>query len=136
IRYGPSVLDRVLLVSSRLVEPILIWVDQPGLTVIVHPPLDETGLNDTASVLTVLGAAVGDETRMQLLRELRSGPRTLAELCATLDRPRTTLLHHLALLRSAGLVTLTVASGEPNVYRLEARGFATLSRAARGFVLS
>jgi DNA-binding transcriptional ArsR family regulator len=135
IQYGPSVLDRVLLVSSRLVEPILIWVDQPGLTVIVHPPLDETGINDAGSVLTVLGAAVGDETRMQLLRELRSGPRTLVELCATLDRPRTTLLHHLALLRSAGLVGLTVASGEPNVYRLDARGFDQLARAAKGFVL-
>lgn len=135
IQYGPSVLDRVLLVSSRVVEPILIWVDQPGLTLIVHPPLDETGINDTASVLTVLGAAVGDETRMQLLRELRTGPRTLVQLCATLDRPRTTLLHHLALLRSAGLVSLAVASGEANVYRLDPRGFEQLARAAKGFVL-
>ena len=63
------------------------------------------------------------------------GPRTLVDLCATLDRPRTTLLHHLALLRAAGFVTLTVSAGEPNVYRIDPSGFDRLARAARGFVL-
>lgn len=135
IQYGPSVLDRVLLVSSRLVEPIVIWVDGPGLTVIVHPPVSEAGIVDAGRVLVSAGAAVGDETRLQLLRELRSGARTLAQLGTSLDRPRTTLLHHLALLRAAGLVTLTVATAEPNVYTLDPTGFDALSRAARGFVL-
>lgn len=135
IQVGPSVLDRVLLVSSRFVEPILVWVDLARMTVIVHPPLDEAGMSDAGTVLLSAGTALGDETRLQILRELRSGSRTLADLSGTLQRPRTTLLHHLALLRSAGLVRLTVASGEPNVYRLNVAGFAALSRAARGFVL-
>jgi DNA-binding transcriptional ArsR family regulator len=135
IHYGPTDLDRVLLVSSALVEPILIWVDEPDRTIIVHPPLGDTGLTDAGDVLTAVGGAVGDETRIRLLRELRTGDRTLPDLCSALDRPRTTLLHHLALLRSAGLVTLTVSTGEPNVYRLDHRGFEALARAAKGFLL-
>ncbi len=135
IRYGPAVLDRVLLVSCGLVEPILISVDQADVTVIVHPPLDAHGMADAASLLGTHGAAVGDGNRVQILQELRVGPRTLVELCLALDRPRTTLLHHLALLRASGFVALTVTSGEPNVYALDRRGFDALARAARGFVL-
>lgn len=135
IQYGAGDLGRVLLVSCGLVEPILIWVDDAERTIIVHPPLGDTGLADAASVLLSAGSGVGDETRMQLLRELRSGPRTLVDLCGALDRPRTTLLHHLALLRAVGLVTLTVSAGEPNVYRIDSDGFGTLARAAKGFLL-
>ena len=135
IRYGPEVLGRVRLVGSALVEPILISVDQPELTVIVHPPLGVDGMADAARSLRDQGNAVGDETRVLVLHELRAGPRTLVDLCATLDRPRTTLLHHLALLRAAGFVILTVSAGEPNVYRIDPSGFDRLARAARGFVL-
>lgn len=135
ILYGPAVLDRVLLVSSALVEPILISVDQADVTVIVHPPLAESGMADAATLLGTQGAAVGDGQRVLILQELRGGPRTLADLCGALDRPRTTLLHHLALLRAAGFVTLSVTAGEPNVYRLDHGGFDSLARAARGFIL-
>ena len=135
IRYGPAVLERVVLVGSALVEPILISVDQPDMTVIIHPPLTEDGMADAGRALRDQGSAVGDETRILVLRELRAGPRTLGDLCAALDRPRTTLLHHLALLRAAGFVSLTVTAGESNVYRLDPAGFEGLARAARGFVL-
>jgi DNA-binding transcriptional ArsR family regulator len=135
IRYGPAVLGRVVLVGSALVEPIIISVDQPDLTVIVHPPLGADGMADAARALRDQGNAVGDEVRVLVLHELRGGPRTLADLCAALARPRTTLLHHLALLRAAGFVTLTVTAGEPNVYQLDVTGFDRLARAARGFVL-
>ena len=128
-------LGRVVLVGSALVEPILISVDHPDLTVIVHPPLGDHGMADAASALRDQGNAVGDETRVLVLHELRAGPRTLPELCTALDRPRTTLLHHLALLRAGGFVTLAVSAGEPNVYRLDPSGFERLARAARGFVL-
>jgi DNA-binding transcriptional ArsR family regulator len=135
IRYGPADLERVLLIPSELVAPIIIWVDEAERTLIVHPPLGDSGVSDAGTVLAAAGAAVGDETRIRLLRELRSGSRTLPDLCTALDRPRTTLLHHLALLRSAGLVTLTVSAGEPNVYAVDRRGFESLARAAKGFLI-
>jgi DNA-binding transcriptional ArsR family regulator len=70
-----------------------------------------------------------------VLHLLKGGERTLVELCSALDAPRTTLLHHLALLRGAGLVDLSVTAGEPNVYRLRTEGFDELGQAARAFPL-
>ena len=133
IHYAPGYLDRVTLVTSVRTAPILVSVDEVGHTVILHPPLTEEGTSDASAQLRALGRAVGDDTRIRVLQELRGQARTLAELCAALHTPRTTLLHHLALLRSAGLVDLDVKAGDPNVYTLDERGFETLASAARGF---
>jgi hypothetical protein len=49
IRYGPEVFGRVVLVGSALVEPILVSVDQPNLTLIAHPPLGVDGLRGSVT---------------------------------------------------------------------------------------
>ena len=136
VHYGPQVLDDVVLVTSTQVAPILVVVDEVDRTVILHPPLGDSGATDAGAQLRDLGRAVGDATRLRLLQELRTGPRTLVELTAALDSPRTTLLHHLALLRSAGLIEIAVVDGEPNVYTLHHDGFERLAQAARGFPVS
>jgi DNA-binding transcriptional ArsR family regulator len=135
LHYGPGVLADVVLVTSPQVVPIVVEVAEPDRTVIVHPPLGEAGATDAGARLRDLGRALGDATRIHVLQQLKGGERTLAELCAALDTPRTTLLHHLALLRGAGLVDLSVTAGEPNVYRLRAEGFDELGQAARAFPL-
>jgi DNA-binding transcriptional ArsR family regulator len=129
LHYGPGVLDDVLLVTSPQVAPIVVELAEPERTVIVHPPLGES------ASLRDLGRALGDTTRMRVLQQLRAGARTLPELCEVLDAPRTTLLHHLALLRGAGLIDLSVTAGEANVYRLRGEGFEQLARAARAYPL-
>jgi DNA-binding transcriptional ArsR family regulator len=129
LHYGPGVLDDVVLVTSPQVTPIVVELAERDRTVIVHPPLGQ-GVR-----LPDLGRALGDDVRMRLLQLLKSGPRRLPELCEALDSPRTTLLHHLALLRGAGLVDLTVTAGEANVYRLRPEGFEQLAQAARAFAL-
>ncbi len=129
LHYGPGVLDHVLLVTSPQVAPIVVELGQPDRTVIVHPPLGESvRLRD-------LGRALGDDTRMRMLQLFRGGARSLPELCDILDAPRTTLLHHLALLRGAGLIDLSVTAGEANVYRLRTEGFEQLAQAAKAFPL-
>ena len=70
-----------------------------------------------------------------MLQQLKGRERSLPELCEALDSPRTTLLHHLALLRGAGLIDLVVTAGEANVYSLRSEGFEDLGRAAKGFLL-
>ena len=107
IHYGPDVLGRVTLVTSLRTAPILVSVDEVDQTVILHPPLTRDGTTDAAAQLRELGRALGDDTRIRILQELRAADLTLADLCTALDSPRTTLLHHLALLRSAGLIDLT-----------------------------
>jgi DNA-binding transcriptional ArsR family regulator len=130
LHYGPGVLDDVLLLTSALVAPIVVELAEPDRTVIVHPPLGESvRLRD-------LGRALGDDTRMRILQLLKGDARTLPQLCELLGAPRTTLLHHLALLRGAGLVDLSVTAGEANVYRLRPGGFEQLARLATAFPLS
>jgi DNA-binding transcriptional ArsR family regulator len=129
LHYGPGVLDDVVLVTSPQVAPIVVELAEPDRTVIVHPPLGE------AVRLRDLGRALGDDTRMRLLQLLKGGAHTLPELCDVLGAPRTTLLHHLALLRGSGLVDLSVTAGEANVYRLRLEGFEQLAQAAKAFPL-
>ena len=129
LHYGPGVLDDVVLVTSPQVAPIVVELGEPDRTVIVHPPLGESvRLRD-------LGRAIGDDTRIRLLQLLKGGAHTLPELCDVLGAPRTTLLHHLALLRGSGLVDLSVTAGEANVYRLRPEGFEQLAQAAKAFPL-
>ena len=129
LHYGPGVLDDVVLVTSPQVAPIVVELAETDRTVIVHPPLGESvRLRD-------LGRALGDDTRIRLLQLLKGGAHTLPELCDVLGAPRTTLLHHLALLRGSGLVDLSVTAGEANVYRLRLEGFEQLAQAAKAFPL-
>lgn len=133
VDYRPGVLDDVVLVSSPGVSPILVVVDEVDRTVILHPPLADGAPDDAGARLRELGRALGDDTRIRLLHTLRLAPRTLPGLCEALDSPRTTLLHHLALLRSAGLIELEITAGEANVYSLRQAGFDSLAHAASAF---
>lgn len=62
---------------------------------------DPDGDVSCASILKVLA----DETRLAVVEALLDGPKTVAEINATLDVEPTLLSHHLRALREAGLVT-------------------------------
>ena len=134
VRYE-EVLTDVVLVSSPAVHPVILVVDEWDTSVIVHPPLTGGEPTDAASRLRLLARAAGDHTRMRILQELRSGPRSLPEICRALESPRTTLLHHLALLRGAGLIDISVSGNEPNIYRLNPAGFDDFARSVRAFTI-
>jgi DNA-binding transcriptional ArsR family regulator len=51
--------------------------------------------------------ALGDEKRMRMLRALATSSATLQELADRFGLPKSTAHHHLAILRSAGLVRVT-----------------------------
>ncbi|HKQ17006.1 MAG TPA: winged helix-turn-helix domain-containing protein [Solirubrobacterales bacterium] len=56
--------------------------------------------------LIKIAAALGDELRLRILHELGKGEQTASELAERLDVDRTSLHHHLGILRSAGLVAI------------------------------
>jgi len=58
-----------------------------------------------------LHRALGDETRLRILKLLTDGDRYLTEIAAQLELSKPTIKHHLALLRAAGLVTVTEEGG-------------------------
>ena len=134
VRYD-AVAGDLVLAATTAVHPVVVVVDQPGMTVVAHPPLADGEPDDAAARLRLLARAAGDQTRMRVLQELRGGERTLPELCAALASPRTTLLHHLALLRGAGLIDVLVTEPLPNTYRLRESGFDDLAQAARAFTI-
>jgi DNA-binding transcriptional ArsR family regulator len=51
--------------------------------------------------------ALGDESRLRILKLLAERDRYLTEIANELDLSKPTIMHHLATLRSAGLVTIT-----------------------------
>ena len=134
VRYD-AVAGDLVLVATAAVHPVIVVVDEPGTTVVAHPPEADGEPTDAGSRLRLLARAAGDQTRMRILQELRGGSRTLPELCAALASPRTTLLHHLALLRGAGLIDVLVVEPQPNSYRLRESGFDDLAQAARAFTI-
>ncbi|MBI2914482.1 MAG: winged helix-turn-helix transcriptional regulator [Firmicutes bacterium] len=48
--------------------------------------------------------ALGDETRLRILAELKHRQMCVCELAAALEVPQPTLSHHLGILRDVGLV--------------------------------
>jgi len=48
--------------------------------------------------------ALGDETRIKVIRLLQDDERRLEDIARTLDVPQSTLSHHLRVLRTAGLI--------------------------------
>jgi DNA-binding transcriptional ArsR family regulator len=50
--------------------------------------------------------ALADESRLRLLKRLRSGPITLAEAAQEVGLAKSTAHHHLAILRQAGFVVI------------------------------
>ena len=54
--------------------------------------------------------ALGDERRMRILRRLAKGPASLHDLTKEFDASKSTIHHHLVLLRTAGLVKVTMGA--------------------------
>jgi len=76
-------------------------------------PLAETALGADADGVPAasvrLFKALGDESRLRILRLLASGDLYLTEIAERMDLSKPTISHHLAQLRAAGLVTITEA---------------------------
>src|SRR3990170_552671 len=69
--------------------------------------------------------ALADETRREILKLLRDGPRTSGEVAAHFSSSWPTISRHLALLRDAGLV-LTERRGQEIYYELNTSVFQDL----------
>src|SRR5438105_1093479 len=58
----------------------------------------------TAKKIAGMLAAVGEPTRMQVLRHLAKGPRNVGQLAAAVGIPMVNMSHHLGVMRTAGLL--------------------------------
>ena len=81
-----------------------------------------------------LHRALGDETRMRILKLLAGRDLYLTEIAQHLDLSKPTIKHHLALLRAAGLVTVT-ESGTMMYYTLRREPLESASIELRSFLI-
>ncbi len=102
---------RIVLAPTYFGRPYNSLVKVGSTTLICYPMADSAlGAAGRAAPPTAtirLYRALGDENRLCILRLLAERDRYLTELATELDLSKPTVSHHLAQLRSAGLVTMT-----------------------------
>ncbi len=109
---GEAGIDRVLLVPSIVTRPWITISDWDSTKVICYRTTRsaEAAGGEPDRDLVLVYRALGDETRLRLLRELAKGDRRLTELTQALGLSKSTLHGHLAVLRSAGLIRLSLGA--------------------------
>jgi DNA-binding transcriptional ArsR family regulator len=102
---------RIVLAPSYFGRPYNSVARVGDTTLVCYPIADSAlgaGGRAAPPVATLrLYRALGDESRLRILRLLAERDRYLTELATELDLSKPTVSHHLARLRSAGLVTMT-----------------------------
>jgi DNA-binding transcriptional ArsR family regulator len=114
IRWLPEVgVKRVILAPTYFSRPYNILLAGPDWRFFAYPVGDsaleaEDRLAPPQAVVR-LHRALGDETRLRILKLLAAQDLYLTEIAQQLDLSKPTIKHHLALLRAAGLVTVVEA---------------------------
>src|ERR1700694_74119 len=109
---GEAGIDRVLLVPSIVTRP-WITISYWDSTKVICYRAARAGAMDAGEPdrdLVLMYRALGDETRLRLLRELAGGDRRLAEVVQARGLSKSTLHGHLAVLRSAGLICFSLGA--------------------------
>ena len=105
--------DRVVMVPSFVNRPLVTYYEFGETMLIVYPVADESVSAETDAPplrLVRLSKALGDEKRLRILRALADGEKTLMELADMFGVPKTSMHHHMIVLRSAGLISVGVGS--------------------------
>ena len=138
IRWLPEVgIKRVILAPSYFSRPYNYLLAGEGWRFFGYPVGDEAleaadRLAPPAAVVR-LHRALGDETRLRILKLLVSQDLYLTEIAQQLDLSKPTIKHHLAQLRAAGLVTV-VEAGSVIYYTLRKDRIASASAELERFL--
>jgi DNA-binding transcriptional ArsR family regulator len=112
IRWLPEAgVRRVILAPSYFSRPYNFLMNAADWRLFGYPVSDDaleaTDPLAAPQAVVRLHRALGDETRLRILKLLAGRDLYLTEIAQQLDLSKPTIKHHLALLRSAGLVTIT-----------------------------
>jgi DNA-binding transcriptional ArsR family regulator len=119
----------VTIVPSVVVRPYVRYDEQRDIAILVCPVDDESmGAEDDGppARLVRLSKAFADERRLRILKRLTIDDYSLQELAEHFEIPKSTMLHHLVILRSAGVVRL---KGSPTAVRYSLRDAAMFDHA-------
>lgn len=127
--------DGIVLIPSIVLRPWVTVTESERRRVFCYPVAEEHMIADPdapPSYLVAVYRALGDERRLRLLRILSEGPAGLAEITERMDQAKSTVHHHLSILRQAGLVRITV--GEDKEYSLRRDAVPEVGRMLAGFL--
>lgn len=108
-RIQPGV-ARLILVPSVVLRPWALIDQHVDILIVVHPVADEFLNADPdapPSWIVKLHKALGDERRLRILRRISEGEAGLEELSEMLGLSKSTVHHHVGLLRGAGLIRVS-----------------------------
>jgi DNA-binding transcriptional ArsR family regulator len=104
-------IDRLVMIPSFVNRPLNSFNEVSESLLIIYPVADESVSADADAPplrLVRLSKALGDEKRLRILRALADGEKSLMELAEMFGVPKTSMHHHMIVLRSAGLVAVGV----------------------------
>lgn len=125
----------IFLVPSVVGRPWVVFTESREHLVMCYPVADEYLDADPDAPpqwLIKTYKALGDERRLRVLRRLSKGPAALAELTDEMGGSKSTLHHHLMLLRAAGLVRVTL--GSEKEYSLRADVFPETAAVLQAYI--
>ncbi len=127
-------IDSVLLIPSRVIWPALHVFDHLSTDIVCYPIRAGRTVDPIRPPkdLLAFGQALADDRRLRILRVLADGELPAQELALRLAMGLTTLLHHLAVLREAGLVS--VRGERRKLYGLRPERVASLSEGLERFL--
>ncbi len=127
-------IDRVVMVPSFVNRPLVTYYEMGEALIIIYPVSDESVTADADAPplrLVRLSKALGDEKRLRILRALVDGEKSLMELADMFGVPKTSMHHHMIILRSAGLVSVGVGQKR---YRLRSETVPDLGALLGGYL--
>jgi DNA-binding transcriptional ArsR family regulator len=105
----PPWIRSIVIVPTVAMRPYIIPVELRDTVVFLCSVADEAFETDPSAPpqrLVKVAAALGDERRLRILRLLRGEALTASEIADRMGVDRTSLHHHLGILRSAGLLAI------------------------------
>ncbi len=128
VEYVPEPGQRkMLLVPSYIDRPYIMFADYQDMKILSFPVADESVHEDPHAPpvrMVRLYKALADERRLRILKKLTTGSYTLQEIADDFGVSKTTLHHHLAMLRVAGLIRV---SSDDKQYSLRQSALSTVS---------
>ncbi|MGH2555140.1 MAG: ArsR/SmtB family transcription factor, partial [Actinomycetota bacterium] len=107
---GERWIRRVVLMPHVVMRPWNVTCAWEERSIICYPVADESLGSDQADPparMLRLYKALGDEKRLRILKRLTEGQATLQDLADHVGLAKSSAHHHMVILRSAGLVTVT-----------------------------
>ena len=129
--------SEIVVIPTVALRPFIVPIEWRTSLLILCSVADEAFDDDPSAPprrLVQAAAALGDALRLRILRELAEGELTAKELAEVLGVERTSLHHHLGILRSAGLVNVRAEGMQHWLYSARSDGIDRATSALAGYL--